>query len=96
MAIARAPSKSKPVVGCWQERYLAQGVEGLRHDASRPDRKPLLSADIIERVIEMTLHDTPLEATHWSVRSMARATGIRHTSVQRIWKEVSSRIREDF
>lgn len=86
MAIVRALSKSKRTVGRWQERYLAQGVEGLRRDASRPGRKPPLSADIVKRVVEMTLHETPPEATHWSVRSMARAAGISHTSVQRIWK----------
>jgi transposase len=86
MAMVRGLGKSKRTVGRWQERYLAQGIEGLRRDASRPGRKPPLSAAVIERVVEMTLHETPPGATHWSVRSMARAVGISHTSVQRIWK----------
>ena len=86
MAIVRALGKSKRTVGRWQERYLAQGIEGLRRDASRPGRKPPLSAALIQRVVEMTLHETPPGATHWSVRSMARAAGVSHTSVQRIWK----------
>ena len=86
MAIVRTLSKSKRTVGRWQERYLARGIEGLRRDASRPGRKPPLSAAIIQRVVDMTLHDTPPGATHWSVRRMARAAGISHTSVQRIWK----------
>jgi transposase len=86
MAIVRAVGKSKRTVGRWQERYAAQGVEGLRRDASRPGRKPPLSAAVIARVVEMTLHEAPPGATHWSVRSMARAAGISHTSVQRIWK----------
>lgn len=86
MAIVRGLGKSKRTVGRWQERYLARGIEGLRRDASRPGRKPPLSAAVIRRVVEMTLHETPPGATHWSVRSMARAAGISHTSVQRIWK----------
>ena len=86
MAIVRAVGKSKRTVGRWQERYAAQGIEGLRRDASRPGRKPPLSAAVIARVVEMTLHEAPPGATHWSVRSMARAAGISHTSVQRIWK----------
>jgi transposase len=86
MAIVRAVGKSKRTVGRWQERYVEKGVEGLRRDASRPGRKPPLSAAVIARVVEMTLHETPPGATHWSVRSMARAAGISHTSVQRIWK----------
>jgi len=85
MAIVRAVKKSKRTVGRWQERYLECGVAGLRRDATRPGRKPPLSAAVIERVVHMTLHETPSGATHWSVRRMAKATGISHTSVQRIW-----------
>ena len=33
----------------------------------------------------MTLHQTPPNATHWSVRTMAAAANISHSSVQRIW-----------
>jgi transposase len=34
----------------------------------------------------MTLHAKPPAATHWSVRSMAKASGLSPSSVQRIWK----------
>jgi len=86
MTIVRTLGKSKRTVGRWQERYVAQGIAGLRRDASRPGRKPPLSAAIIARVVEMTLHETPPQATHWSCRTMGRAVGLSHTSVQRIWK----------
>ena len=33
----------------------------------------------------MTLHEKPPNATHWSVRSLAKAAGISYSSVQRIW-----------
>jgi len=33
----------------------------------------------------MTLHEKPPAGTHWSARKLARATGLSHTSVQRIW-----------
>ena len=33
----------------------------------------------------MTLHEKPPAATHWSARTLAKALGISHTSVQRIW-----------
>ena len=38
-------------------------------------------------VLTKTMRETPPDATHWSVRSMARAVGISHTSVQNIWRE---------
>lgn len=36
-------------------------------------------------VIERTLRSTPSDATHWSIRSMATATGFSHTTIRRIW-----------
>jgi len=85
MAIVRATGKSKRTVVRWQERYLALGAAGLRRDASRPGRKPPLSAAAIARVVHMTLHEKPPAATHWSLRLMAAAAGLSRSSVQRIW-----------
>jgi transposase len=32
-----------------------------------------------------TLRSAPSDATHWSIRSMATATGFSHTTIRRIW-----------
>ena len=40
---------------------------------------------MIERVVKTTLREQPPGATHWSARTLAKAIGITHTSVQRIW-----------
>ena len=84
MAIVRAVGKSKRTVGRWQERYLALGAAGLCRDATRPGRKPPLSAAVIARVVHKTLHEKPPKATHWSIRRMAAAVGLSRSSVQRI------------
>jgi transposase len=84
-AIVAATGKTKRTTYRWRDRYLACGIEGLRRDASRPGRKPPLSAAVIERVVNMTLHEKPAAGTHWSARKLARAVGLSHTSVQRIW-----------
>jgi transposase len=77
--------KSLLTVRRWRQRYVAKGVDGLLKDATRPSRvKPLLP-ETIERVVHMTLHEKPPNATHWSPRSMAKAAGISYSSVQRIW-----------
>jgi transposase len=86
MAITRAVGKSKVTVSRWQERYLAKGIAGLPRDATRPGRKPPLSAETIQQVVHKTLHEKPPAGTHWSVRKMAAASGLSYTSVQRIWK----------
>src|SRR6266481_2149215 len=85
-AIAVAVGKSLLTVRRWRHRFVAKGVDGLLKDATRPSRvKPLLP-EKIEQVVHMTLHAKPPNATHWSVRSMAKAAGISYSSVQRIWR----------
>jgi plasmid maintenance system antidote protein VapI len=39
------------------------------------------------KLLAKTARETPPDATHWSVRTMAKTMGIRRTSVQRIWRE---------
>jgi hypothetical protein len=40
----------------------------------------------VERVIALTLESTPRDATHWSTRSMAAATGFSQSSISRMWR----------
>src|SRR5512135_3409218 len=85
MAIQRETGKGKPTIWRWQARFMAEGVDGLLHEATRPAGKPPLSPVVIERVVEMTLAEPPGERTHWTGRAMAKAAGVSHRSVQRIW-----------
>src|SRR5215472_7025171 len=63
MAIQRQTGKGKPTIWRWQARFMAEGVDGLLHDATRPGRKKPLPAATIERVVAMTLTGPPDEAT---------------------------------
>jgi transposase len=83
--IARALGISRPSVQLWRERFLALRLEGLRKDAPRPGRIARIPDKKVKAVVEATLHATPPNATHWSVRSMAKAQGISRMAVQRIW-----------
>ena len=87
MAIMRRTGKAKPTVWRWQERYLEAGVDGLARDKTRPGRKKPLSSQVKLAVLTKTAAERPPDATHWSARTMARAVGISHRSVQRIWAE---------
>lgn len=84
-AIAAATSKSQLTVRRWRRRFLARGVAGLLKDASRPPRRKPLTVEKIAEVVQMTLHTTPPNATHWSIRTMAVAAGLSPSSIQRIW-----------
>jgi hypothetical protein len=63
MAIQRQTGKGKPTIWRWQARFMAEGVEGLLHEATRPPGKPPLTPATIEQVVNMTLAEPPGEAT---------------------------------
>ena len=71
-------------VGKWRRRFVRDWIEGLT-DEYRPGRPRTVSDDQVAEVIERTLNTTPKDATHWSIRSMAAATGLSHTTIRRIW-----------
>ena len=47
--IIRRTGKSKTCVWRWQERFAAEGVDGLLRDKTRPSRIPKLDPSVAER-----------------------------------------------
>jgi transposase len=84
--IMRQAGVAKTAVWRWQERFMQAGVDGLLRDKTRPPRIPPLGAEIVVRVVQMTLSDPSGETTHWTAPAMAKASGISVSSVQRIWR----------
>jgi transposase len=72
-------------VGKWRGRFAARRLEGLA-DEPRPGVPRSITDTQVEQVITKTLEETPADATHWSTRSMAQATGMSQTAVSRIWR----------
>jgi transposase len=86
VAIAATVGKSVLTVRRWRRRYAATGVEGLLKDATRPPGRKPLTLEMIKRVVDLTLHEKPSNATHWSERTMAARVGIAPSSVHKIWR----------
>lgn len=84
--IAKRLNISRPTVQLWRERFLALRLSGLEKDAPRPGRFPKISQKKITAIVNATLHTTPPNATHWSVRSMAKAQRVSRMTVKRIWQ----------
>lgn len=72
-------------VGKWRRRFAEDRLDGLR-DGPRSGTPRTLDDARIEAVIVRTLESLPPDATHWSSRSMAKASGVSISSVQRIWR----------
>ena len=54
----------------WRRRFAAHRLEGLV-DAPRPGAPRTIGDEAVERLIALTLEETPANATHWSTRAMA-------------------------
>src|SRR6478735_4761735 len=72
-------------VGKWRGRFARRGFDGL-HDEPRPGKPRSISDEDVEPVIVKTLEEQPEDATHWSTRSLAAATGMSQSAVSRIWR----------
>ena len=74
-------------VARWRRRFVTGGVDALAHDAQRPGRPRTITDAQVRKVVRKTTQQTPPNATHWSTRTMAAATGISERSVRRIWRQ---------
>lgn len=69
----------------WRSRFLRHRLAGLK-DLPRPGVGKTITDEQVAEVVRKTLHEKPPDATHWSTRSMAAATGISRTSINTIWR----------
>jgi transposase len=84
--IAAELEVKEQTVGLWRKRFIERGLAGLEKDAPGRGRKPTVQHSAIEvEVLRKTTQEAPLNATHWSTRTMAAAMGISETSLRRIW-----------
>jgi transposase len=84
-AVAKRLGVSYGTVAKWRSRFLVLRLDGL-HDEPRPGAPRQIHDDAVEAVVVKTLEETPTDATHWSTRSMAKATGMSQSAVSRIWR----------
>lgn len=69
----------------WRKRYSESGLDGL-FDLPRPGRPTKITPEVAERILKLTVESIPREATHWSLRLMAKAARVTRHQVQEVWK----------
>jgi transposase len=84
--IAEQLRTAKKTVSLWRTRFADRRLAGIERDAPRPGRKPAIRQATVRKLLAKTTQETPAGATHWSTRTMAKAVGISHATVARIWK----------
>jgi transposase/transposase-like protein len=83
--VAQRLRTTKTTVAKWRSQFVARRLAGL-YDEPRVGAPRTITDEAVEAIIVKTLETTPPGETHWSTRSMAKAAGISHTMVGRIWR----------
>ena len=72
-------------IGKWRKRFIADRIEGL-YDEMRSGRPRTVGDEAVAELITKTLARKPKAATHWSVRAIAKETGITKSTVHRLFQ----------
>jgi transposase len=88
LAIADRLGITRLTVATWRKRFAAKRLDGLG-DEPRPGAPRKIGDEKIAEVVTCTLERMPRDATHWSTRSMAKASGVSTSTVHRIWRAFS-------
>jgi transposase len=73
-------------VKLWRRRYAEAGLAGLV-DAPRPGHPPTFGREDRDRVQALAMGPPPQGLSHWSVREVARQTGMSPSTVHRLFRE---------
>ena len=76
---------SVPTVLEWRARFAAEGLVRFGQVRKGRGRKPEIPQAKIDEIVRLTQEPKPEGQTHWSCRSMAKATGVSAATVQRAW-----------
>jgi transposase len=85
LAIRQALGCNANYISRWKGRFRAERLAGLyaRHPGRAPDKRtPALEA----RILNLTRRRPPDGSNHWSSRKLARALGVSHMMVARVWR----------
>jgi len=88
VAIAERLGITRLTVATWRKRFAEKRLEGLV-DEPRPGAPRKIGDDKVAQVVTTTLEAMPTDATHWSTRAMAKASGVSTSTVHRIWRAFS-------
>jgi transposase len=83
--VAKELGVSPATVTRWRACFERDGLRASVKVVPGRGRKPSISPEKVQEIVHATLHEKPPGETHWSCRSMARAHGVSHTKVQKIW-----------
>ena len=85
-ALARQIGLSRPTVIATRAAFRRGGVEAIRRRQKRKRSRRVLTPELEQKILDTTLKTRPPDATHWSVRTLARHLGVTRTLVHGVWQ----------
>ncbi len=87
-AIARELDTTPDTVRRWRRKFESGGVEAVGTIAAGRGRKPEIADDVIEAIVNDTLHVVPDDgSTMWTTRTMATRHSVGKDFVAKIWRD---------
>lgn len=83
--IASTLGTTGQTVGKWRSRFIDLRLDGLV-DEPRPGAPRTISDERVQAIVTATLESAPPGSTHWSVRELAKRSGVSRETVRRIWQ----------
>ena len=84
--IAERLEVSRSTVLAWRRDFAEHGIEWVGRVRPGRGRKLTITPSRVEQMVNDTLHSAPPDgAAQWSVRSMAKHSGVSKSKVQQVW-----------
>nr|MBF6619184.1 helix-turn-helix domain-containing protein [Patulibacter sp.] len=83
--IAAEVGVAPATVRAWRSRFGTEGLNVLGSVRPGRGRRRRISAEMEAEIVRITLHESPPNGRRWTCRSLARATGVSPSTVQRLW-----------
>ena len=85
-AMARQIGLSRPTVIATRAAFRRGGVEAIGRRQKRQRSRRVLTPELEQKILDTTWQTRPPDATHWSVRTLARHLGVTRTLVHGVWQ----------
>jgi len=85
-SIAEQTGLSRPTVLATRTAFRRGGCEALRQPRKRQRSRGTLTSELEQKILDTTLKTRPPDATHWSVRELARHLHVSRMRVHRVWQ----------
>jgi len=85
--IANQTGLSRPTVIATRAAFTRKGIDAVRRQQTRKRSRRVRTPELEQKILDTTLKTRPPDATHWSVRTLARHLGVTRTVVHEVWQK---------